>query len=598
MSYIPTKDSAHLMVPRGPLQLQNDFHVIPLNLLSNPQSLALIVDSDQISLGMSLRLAAVLAGFVSWIFLNRRTVRGDYAVIFFLATFPALYFCFRRVIANHAFFQTVKIAAIYFVSLTSSTLLYRLSPFHPLAAYPGPLVWRLSSMTLAAISYRGHRHLVLEDLHRKYGKFVRIGPNALSINSPNAASVIYGAAHHMLKSESYNKPGHIGGVSLFFKQDRNDHAKRKRIWANAFTGSAVDNFFPPLERRTWQLTQCIENRTDGAGVVNLAECICHWSYDFMGEMVFGGSNNLILLGTHEGWRPTGLHRRNIFWSHSIGQAPWLMDILWYIPGSESIHRLRHVAASMMRKRVQAKGVKIRDLSSYLIEGDPRSGEQISMSDLEVDAVIAIQGGSDNTGITLALAIYFILSHLPAYHTLQADLDNVFPDATAPLDKRKLAAVPFLDAVINETLRLGSPFFLPRIIPKGGVVIDGKFIPGGSVVALSAYSQQVSQENFFPDPLAYRPERWMPGGLGTGSILNKAALVSFSSGPYVCIGKSFAIQEMRLCLARLVLTFDMTLPPSFDSKLFYKGLRNMRTTILDKPLLVKAVRREGKMPVDL
>lgn len=42
----------------------------------------------------------------------------------------------------------------------------------------------------------------------------------------------------MAKSDSYAKPGHVGGVALFFKQDREDHAKRKKIWTNAFTASA------------------------------------------------------------------------------------------------------------------------------------------------------------------------------------------------------------------------------------------------------------------------------------------------------------------------------------------------------------------------
>lgn len=43
-----------------------------------------------------------------------------------------------------------------------------------------------------------------------------------------------------------------------------------------------------------------------------------------------------------------------------------MDIMWHIPASKAIHQLRHVAASMMRVRVRAAEVDIRDLSSYLV----------------------------------------------------------------------------------------------------------------------------------------------------------------------------------------------------------------------------------------
>ena len=70
------------------------------------------------------------------------------------------------------------------------------------------------------------------------------------------------------------------------------------------------------------------------------------------------------------------------------------------------------------------------------------------------------------------------------------------------------------------------------------------------------------------------------------------------GPDMCIAKTFAMQEMRLCLSRLVMTFDMSLPEGFDRDGFYKGLRNMRTTLLDKPLVVKLTRREGRQtPID-
>lgn len=67
---------------------------------------------------------------------------------------------------------------------------------------------------------------------------------------------------------------------------------------------------------------------------------------------------------------------------------------------------------------------------------------------------------------------------------------------------------------------------------------------------------------------------------------------------MCIAKTFAMQEMRLCLSRLMLTFDMELADGFDVDGFYKGLRNMRTTLFDKQLMVKVKRREGRQtPID-
>ncbi|KAI0341085.1 cytochrome P450 [Trametopsis cervina] len=546
----------------------------------------------------SLHVASALAGFASWVVLNRHSIRGEYGLLIVIVAPALLYYQIRTYYAEPALKITLEIVGYYVLTLSLATVSYRLSPFHPLAKYPGPLWWRVSSLPLVFVSYGGRRHLVIDALHKKYGRFVRIAPNALSFNALGAFDAIYGSPNAMMKGHSYKTPGQLSAMSLFFQHTRQEHATRKQTWAQAFTPAALDNFFPPLERRTWQLTDCIEERSDADGIVDLLECLCHWSYDFMGEMVFGGSNELELMRNgdpHElvmgGKKATIIH-------DSFGHALWLMDIMWHIPAGRSMHRLLEIAEDMMRTRVQAGAVKIRDLTSYLLDGHPRTGQQIPLADLQLDALVAIQGGSDNTGTTLGFAVWGMLSSPSTYQALQAALDKAFPDPLAPLDKKTLASIPLLDAVLTEALRLASPYFLPRVTPEEGAIIEGQAVPGGTMVALAAYSQQVAEENFFPDPLKFRAERWLPGGLGPGSITNKAALFSFSTGPDMCIAKTFAMQEMRLCLSRLVLTFDIALAPGFDVDEFYGGLRNMRTTLLDKPLMVKVTRRAGmKTPID-
>ena len=72
-------------------------------------------------------------------------------------------------------FSVFKVSALYFSTLAFITVAYRLSPFHPLAKYPGPITWRISSVVLAFYSFTGKRHLYIDEFHKKYGPFVRIG---------------------------------------------------------------------------------------------------------------------------------------------------------------------------------------------------------------------------------------------------------------------------------------------------------------------------------------------------------------------------------------------------------------------------------------
>ena len=68
----------------------------------------------------------------------------------------------------------------YLGVLSASVILYRPSPWHPLARYPGPLGAKLSKWWMACISLSGYEHLYIYRLHEKYGDVVRFGETALA----------------------------------------------------------------------------------------------------------------------------------------------------------------------------------------------------------------------------------------------------------------------------------------------------------------------------------------------------------------------------------------------------------------------------------
>ena len=63
----------------------------------------------------------------------------------------------------------------YIGALIFFTLAYRLSPFHPLTKYPGPVIAKASKWWAAYICARGDPHRYYKDLHDHYGDVVRIG---------------------------------------------------------------------------------------------------------------------------------------------------------------------------------------------------------------------------------------------------------------------------------------------------------------------------------------------------------------------------------------------------------------------------------------
>lgn len=64
---------------------------------------------------------------------------------------------------------------LFYISLLSSIILYRVSPFHPLAKYPGPVLGKISQLWLAWNALDGKVNLYMRRVHEKYGDVVRIG---------------------------------------------------------------------------------------------------------------------------------------------------------------------------------------------------------------------------------------------------------------------------------------------------------------------------------------------------------------------------------------------------------------------------------------
>lgn len=77
----------------------------------------------------------------------------------------------------------------YYLLLSVYTVAYRLSPLHPLAAYPGPVHARVSKWWSSYVCADGKQHIYYKSLHDRFGDIVRVGkaghvvlPNTLTEN--------------------------------------------------------------------------------------------------------------------------------------------------------------------------------------------------------------------------------------------------------------------------------------------------------------------------------------------------------------------------------------------------------------------------------
>lgn len=176
---------------------------------------------------------------------------------------------------------------------------------------------------------------------------------------------------------------------------------------------------------------------------------------------------------------------------------------------------------------------------------------------ESNAAVLLLGGSETTSTALSAAMYYLSIFPDFLSQLQTEirerftsLDQVTGDATSSL--------PYLHAILEETLRIFPPvpLGLPRVSP--GAVIGEHYVPKGTIVSTNNWTIS-HDKRYWVDPDTFRPERWLGEGIGD----NKKAFHPFLLGPRSCMGINLAYLEMKVILAQMVLVYDFGFLDGFN-----------------------------------
>lgn len=99
-------------------------------------------------------------------------------------------------------------------------------------------------------------------------------------------------------------------------------------------------------------------------------------------------------------------------------------------------------------------------------------------------------------------------------------------------------------------------------PRRGepLIVDGYMIPAGTQVGVCTYALH-HNEKYFPEPFAFRPERWLVEESGEKGLAEmRSAFAPFSIGPRACAGKAMAYLEASLVIARTLWFMDFESAP--------------------------------------
>jgi cytochrome P450 len=116
----------------------------------------------------------------------------------------------------------------------------------------------------------------------------------------------------------------------------------------------------------------------------------------------------------------------------------------------------------------------------------------------------------------------------------------------------MVALPFVDACINETMRLKPVAPIIILQPTRDTVIADIEVPKGTILMCLMRAGAIDERRF-PDARAFDPARWLSGATAASP---KRVSMPFGAGPRLCPGRYLAILEMKMVMAMLLNNFEI------------------------------------------
>lgn len=374
--------------------------------------------------------------------------------------------------------------------------------FHPLASVPGPFWASLTRLWITKHSWDGDMHRTMIALHEKHGALVRTGPNEVSVSDLASIKTIYGAGTKFRKSDWYSVWQGHRKFDLFAERDEKLHGKQRSLISSAYSMTSLKDLEPYVDDCVCKF---LDRMADMQGqVIDMGKWVQLFAFgmylliyhtlssrgidevqDVIGEVSFSKSFGFMDAAMDDGsFKQIEDSLQSASW---VGQLPWvfwLNDYLTPVIGDKLSLSNRHGSIRALAvKEVNARkgrGTDRKDILSKLFAAQKEKGDQLDDMAVTSMATSNIFAGSDTTAISTRAIIYYLLKNPQYKRRLVEEIDNGRRNGTLsePVTLEEAEKMPYLQAIMYEALRCHPAvgMSLPRVVPEGGVTIDGKHLP--------------------------------------------------------------------------------------------------------------------------
>ncbi|KAK7751740.1 hypothetical protein SLS62_006225 [Diatrype stigma] len=245
------------------------------------------------------------------------------------------------------------------------------------------------------------------------------------------------------------------------------------------------------------------------------------------------------------WLPLDANRRY------LRATKWLEEFLTRLV-RERARDIRKAYAAGKYTRGEA-----RDLLTFIVEESLPGGpaEDITQEEIVGDLLQLMAAGHDTSANILSWAVYIMATKQDIQDKLREEMFRELGQGTTATDLSyaQIEALPYLDNFLRETLRVYASATTTHRQAEKDEKICGTFIPRGTTFDIVPHVTLMNPLIWGGDVDAFDPDRWREGGNALPEAARSPyAFSTFSNGPRVCMGRSFAFQEMKIILVEMLL----------------------------------------------
>jgi cytochrome P450 len=409
-------------------------------------------------------------------------------------------------------------------------------------------------------------HLTAEKWSRTYGEVFRfrIGPRQLVVlsNPETIATALRDRPDGFQRTTRMTRIASDMGFNGVFTASGEAWRRQRPMVMAGFDPGRTRAYFPTLIKVTGRLARGGGRAAAAGEAIDLQADLMRYTVDITAGLAFGEDINTIESD------------RDVIQQHLDKVLPSLftrlMSPLPYWRWFKDRKLQRHLDAlqsavtqfiAQARARMEASPA-LRSQPTNLIESmiaaRDTEGSGVDDADVAGNVLTMLLAGEDTTANTLAWMIYLLSRHPEA---LRRARDEVAGKNLGRYED--LSALPYVDACINETMRLKPVAPILMLEPIRDTKLGELELPAGTLI-MCLMRAGATDERRFPEAQTFDPGRW----LNVSATSSKRVVMPFGAGPRLCPGRYLAILEMKMVMAMLLSEFEIeavSTPDGGDAK---------------------------------